>query len=128
MMQFSYAPWNLDDESVAICLRYAELHEQYGDYIYRLALDSQSTGRPVTRPMFFLDPDDEHTYEISDQFMLGDSLLVAPVVEKGATARDVYLPAGSWQDFYDGEVFEGPQTLEAYPAPLDILPIFIMLK
>jgi len=53
MMQFSFAPWNLDQESIRICRRYARLHEQLGDYIYDLALKARETGRPITRPLFF---------------------------------------------------------------------------
>ncbi|MBW7996928.1 MAG: hypothetical protein FVQ81_10260 [Candidatus Glassbacteria bacterium] len=125
MMQFSYAPWNLDRRSAEICRRYAELHEQFGDYIYRLALDAQQTGRPIARPLFFLDPADEITYGISDQFMLGDSVLVAPVLEKGIRARDIYLPRGQWKDFHSGETHLGPKQLNGHPAPLDILPLFL---
>jgi alpha-glucosidase (family GH31 glycosyl hydrolase) len=125
MMQFSFAPWKLDDTSAAICLKYARLHEQYGDYIYSLALDSQSSGLPIARPLFFLDPADETTYRINNQFMLGDSLLVAPVLEKDAVARDVYLPRGQWTDYHTGQSHEGPKLLTAYPAPLEILPVFI---
>lgn len=125
MMQFSYAPWNLDRESVEICLRYSRLHEQFGDYIYSLAHEAQQTGRPIARPLFFLDPSDEKTYEIGDQFMLGDSVLVAPVVVKGARERDIYLPRGHWRDYHSGETYTGPRMLTGYPAPLDVLPIFL---
>ncbi len=128
MMQFSFAPWDLDQASAAICLEYARLHEQYGDYFYQLALESQRTGLPIVRPLFFLAPGDERTYTIADQFMLGDSLLVAPVLKKGATERDVYLPRGQWTDYHSGQSYRGPQLLRAHPAPLEILPLFIRNK
>ena len=59
-----------------------------------------------------------------DQFLVGDQLLVAPVVYKGKRDRDIYVPPGIWQDYWSGEIVEGPRILEKFPAPLDILPIF----
>ena len=58
------------------------------------------------------------------EFLLGEDLLVAPVVEEGATDRDIYLPVGTWRDENSGKVFKGPTTLRKYPAPLDVLPYF----
>jgi alpha-glucosidase (family GH31 glycosyl hydrolase) len=124
MMQFSYAPWKLDDEAVNICRKYAQLHAQLGDYIYSLAKKAQETGMPIARPLFFTFPEDERTYTISDAFMLGDKFLVAPVLQKGVVSRSVYLPGGTWVDFWSGDVYEGGKTLENYPAPLDKLPLF----
>ena len=127
MMQFSYAPWNLDEHSAAICLRYAKLHSSLGDYIYGLALEARRTGRPVIRPLFFRNPEDERTYTVSDQFLLGERLLVAPVFTKGAVSRDIYLPSGLWKDFWSGEIFQGGKELKDFPAPLDKLPVFVSL-
>lgn len=127
MMQFSYAPWKLDDRSVAICRRYSELHRDLGDYIYQLAQEASKSGLPIVRPLFFRNPEDEAAYSISDQFMLGDRFLVAPVLSKGATARDIYLPPGLWKDFWSGNVFKGGQYLRAHPAPIDSLPVFVAI-
>ena len=80
------------------------------------------------RPLFFRNPEDERCYLISDQFMLGERFLVAPVLTKGAVARDVYLPAGTWLDFWNGRVCQGGRTLAGYPAPLDTLPIFVSVR
>ena len=52
-------------------------------------------------------------------------LLVAPVLEKGARDRDIYLPAGLWKDFWSGDIYHGGKDIENYPAPLDKLPIFV---
>ncbi len=128
MMQFSFAPWNLDEGSIGICRRYAELHVKLGDYIYSLAKETRETGRPVIRPLFFRNPEDEATYTISDQFLLGERFLVAPVLTKGAASRDVYLPAGLWKDFWSGEIYQGRQTLKNYPAPLEKLPVFVSIE
>jgi len=55
--------------------------------------------------------------------MLGDDILVAPVVFEGAEERDVYLPAGTWEA-PDGTAYQGPTWLRNYPAPLNVLPYF----
>ena len=127
MMQFSFAPWNMDQEVISICRRYAGLHVQLSDYIYSLAQEARDTGRPIIRPLFFRNPEDQKTYTISDQFMLGERFLVAPVLTKGAAGRDVYLPSGLWKDFWSGEIYQGRQTLENYPAPLEKLPVFVSI-
>ena len=124
MMQFSFAPWNLEEKYVDICRKYAYLHKKLGDYIYQLAQQASVDGTPIVRPLFFRNPEDENTYSIMDEFMLGDRFLVAPVLKKGAVKRDVYLPAGLWQDFWNGEIYQGKQVLADYPAPLEKLPIF----
>ncbi len=60
------------------------------------------------------------------EFLLGDSILIAPVLEENATSRDIYLPAGQWEDqVLEGSVYDGPLWLKNYPAPLDTLPYFI---
>ena len=127
MMQFSYAPWRLDEASLRIVKEYAELHRQLGDYIFALARKAQADGTPIVRPLFFRNPEDEATYAIRDQFLLGERFLVAPVLKKGARARDVYLSAGLWKDFWSGRLYEGPQTVKGYPAPIERLPIFVSI-
>lgn len=57
--------------------------------------------------------------------MLGDVILIAPVIVQGATSRDVILPSGCWIDGNNETVYEGNQTLKNYPAPLEVLPYFI---
>jgi myogenesis-regulating glycosidase len=58
------------------------------------------------------------------EFLLGEDILVAPVLTKGAEARDIYLPEGEWQEGFEGPVHQGPVWLLAYPAPLNHLPPF----
>ena len=75
--------------------------------------------------MWWLDPRDPETFGIDDQFALGDDLIVAPVVEKGARARDVYLTEGAWRDLLrGGEVVQGGRWLRGHDAPLDHIPCF----
>lgn len=125
MMQFSYAPWHLDERSLDIVKKYVDLHTDLGEYIYELALEASGEGTPIVRPLFFRNPEDPNTYTIPDQFMLGDRFLVAPVLTKGAHSRDIYLPEGTWRDYWTGAVYRGKTKLTGFPAPIDLLPIFV---
>lgn len=62
------------------------------------------------------------------EYLLGDSILVAPVIEEEAVFRDIYLPAGTWWDMNQNVVIFGPKWLRNYPAPLDTLPYFVTIK
>jgi alpha-glucosidase (family GH31 glycosyl hydrolase) len=128
MMQFSFAPWHLSPGTQAAVKRYALLHRDLGDYIYSLALEARNSGTPMVKPLFFRNPEDENTYTAEDEFLLGDRFLVAPVLRKGAVARDVYLPAGTWKDFWSGRIYRGGQTVKSYPAPVEVLPVFVDVR
>lgn len=69
-------------------------------------------------------PTDQKALGIGDQYLLGETIIVAPVITQGAVSRRVYLPAGKWKDGNSATVYEGP-TEFTYPAPLEILPYFI---
>lgn len=125
MMQFSIAPWHLDAHSLEIVRKYVDLHMEFGDYIYELALESKERGTPIARPLFFRNPEDPNTYTISDQFMLGYKFLIAPVTERGKDSRDVYLPPGTWRDYWTGKLYRGNTRVSNYPAPIELLPIFV---
>ncbi len=81
---------------------------------------------PATRPLLWHWPDDPAAIAADDQFLLGPDLLVAPVLDEGATTRRVYFPAhpGGWIDFQDGTAYAGEQALEV-PGPLGRLPLFV---
>lgn len=121
MMQFSVAPWRiLDAEHLAICRKFARLHEAMGPYILQLARESARTGEPIVRSMEYMFPH-QGFIECKDQFMLGEKYLVAPIVAPGHT-RTVQLPKGRWKDDA-GRKFSGPRTIEI-DVPLDRLPYF----
>ncbi len=74
-IQFSYVPWDYDDETVAICLRMVQLHEQYADVFVSLAEEATRTpGFMINRPIWWLDPTDEKALTVDD----GESCAVAP--------------------------------------------------
>ena len=127
LMQFSVGPWHFDEETVRLAREASELHVRFAPHILRLASAAPRTGEPILAPLWYHHPRDPETYAITDQFMVGADVVVAPVVTKGATSRDVYLPAGRWRDGKRGEMFEGGRWLRAHPAPLDTLPFFVRL-
>jgi len=117
-------PWAFGEEVERISRRYIELRYQLLPYLYTAAWQASRSGLPIMRALAFAYPEDEATHSLDDQFLFGDGLLVAPVLEPGATRRKVYLPAGAWFDFWTGEMHLGPQTVEV-PAPLEVLPLFV---
>ncbi|OAS14807.1 glycoside hydrolase family 31 protein [Paenibacillus oryzisoli] len=122
MMQFSAAPWRiLDEKHLRYCVEAAQLHAAFGEEILKLAKESAVTGEPILRHMAYEFPE-EGLETITDQFMLGSTLLVAPVVVKGARARDVVLPAGTWVGD-DGLIVSGPQKVNI-EVPLGRLPYY----
>jgi alpha-glucosidase len=126
MMQFSVAPWRvLSKENEAICLKMAKLHEKMGPMILDLANEASKTGEPIVKPMALAYP--ESGYEtIKDQFMLGNDILVAPVVEKGTRSRSVVLPKGKWIAD-DGKKYKGGKTIQI-EVPLERLPYLKKVK
>ncbi|WP_274364996.1 glycoside hydrolase family 31 protein [Paenibacillus thermotolerans] len=120
MMQFSTAPWRvLDEPYVAWCVEAARLHVRMGPEIAELARQAAETGEPIMRHLAYMFPDGGYE-EISDQFMLGGDILVAPVLKKGATVRRIVFPPGTWQGD-DGSLVSGPCVAEV-DAPLSRLP------
>jgi hypothetical protein len=88
-------------------------------YLWTLALTAGADGTPVTRPCRFVYPETDCD---DAMFLLGDALLVAPVVEEGATTRRVVLPPGTWVSWWDGAAASGTVTAD---APLDRIPIYL---
>lgn len=123
MMQFSLAPWRvLDAEKYEVILGFARLHESFADTIVDLAKKSAAAGDPIVRHLAYVFPD-EGFERVTDCFMLGDDVLVAPVYKKGETTRTVRLPEGKWR-YATGKVYEGGNSV-VVEAPLNILPYFV---
>jgi len=117
-------PWSHNPDVEANFRTYAQLRYRLLPYLYRLAWESYRSGLPPVRPLVLEFPDDARFADMADQFMLGDSLLLAPVLESGAVRRRVLLPAGTWHDFWSGSTFEGGGQIE-YDAPLHRLPLLV---
>ncbi|XP_067659628.1 myogenesis-regulating glycosidase-like [Haliotis asinina] len=123
-VQFSIAPWIYDDEVVTIAKAQMKMREKYTDTIISLAKESVKTGSPIIRPLWWISPEDDIALTTDSEFLLGDDLLVAPVLEKGANCRDIYLPGGLWVDQITGDKKQGPTWLKDYPAKIEDLPHF----
>ncbi|WP_437743598.1 TIM-barrel domain-containing protein [Sorangium sp. So ce1504] len=93
-------------------------------YIYSLAWKVTSEGYTMMRHLVFDYPNDEKVFGIKDQFLFGPAFLVNPVTTAGATSRSVYLPAGTWYDFWTGATTDGGRTVSA-PAPLSEMPLYV---
>ena len=104
---------------------YARLHLALYPLLRILLDEATQHGTPVCRPLLFEFAHDDRCWEIDDAYMLGPDLLVAPVVERGATTRILYLPAGhEWIDLWTGEHHQGGQEV-VVPAPLGQIPLFL---
>ncbi len=104
--------------------RLARLHNSAVPLIADLWKRYPETGVPPTAPLWLLFADDPRAAAVSDQWMVGRDLLVAPVLSKGATSRSVYFPAGCWRHGETGSAFEGG-TRRSVPAGPDSLPWFV---
>nr|AQS60667.1 alpha-glucosidase family 31 [Sogatella furcifera] len=126
VIQFSIAPWDFDDETVKISKKYTELHYKYSKLILDLMQKSVETGAPVNAPLWWVDPQNAVAHKINDEYLLGEDLLVAPVMKKGARKRNIYLPQGYWRDEANPKrrVLKGRRWLRGYPADLATLPYF----
>ncbi len=117
-------PWSFGEKFEAIIKKYIELRYKWLPHLYSLFKEASGNGLPVMRPLFMEYPDDANTYNMSDQFMAGSNVLAAPIMTPGTTHRAVYLPEGSWVDYWDGSVYDGGQFI-LYKAGLETLPLFI---
>jgi alpha-glucosidase len=117
-------PWSFGDHVLGYIRSALQLRYSLIPYFYTLAWQASRSGLPLVRPLFWMDGRDRDLWEIDDAFLLGESLLVAPVIEEGARQREVRLPAGRWYDFWEGNVLEGP-SLVSLPAPLERCPLLI---
>ncbi len=116
---WTYSPGVLENVRTYIRLRYRFL-----TYFYNLMRESALTGQPVIRPLFYHFQEDLNTYHINDQFLLGEGVLVCPILRPGLNQRIVYLPAGSWYDYWTDQKLLGGQYITV-EAPLDKLPLFV---
>jgi len=106
-----------------ICRRYLELRYRMLPYLYSVVRECATTGMPIMRALWLHYPEDALAVASGDEFLWGRNLLVAPVVEKGATTRKIYLPRGAWYDFWNGERIEGGREISR-EVDLETMPIY----
>ncbi len=107
-----------------VCKKYLELRYRLMPYIYTAVKETCETGLPMMRALWLHYPDDAAAVARGDEYLFGRDLLVAPVVEKGATSRTLYLPRGTWYDFWTNEKQEGGREITR-PVDLSMLPLYV---
>lgn len=108
-----------------ISKRYIAMRYEWLPYNYTLAYENAAFGYPLARPLNFRERLDGKYADVADEYMWGDEVLVAPVMEQGATSRKVILPPGVWYDFFMPKLkFQGDREIEV-AAPLEKLPLFV---
>ena len=125
------SPWNLarswnDPSLMETACAFARLREKLRPVLWEEAQACVRNGRPMMAHLCLDWPEDERALSCGDEYMLGRRYLVAPVVEKGAKGRRVYLPQGQWRHFFTGEKFAGGEY--DLPCPLDTALVFERLE
>jgi len=115
--------WSYGEEVYKICQKYISLRERMRDYTRSLMQAAHEKGTPVIRPLFYDFPQAEKAWDITDEYMFGPDVLVAPVLYEGVRERSVWLPDGKWTNINDGSLWEGGQTIKA-PAPYEAIPVY----
>lgn len=117
-------PWAFGEPTLSIYRKYLHLRYHFIPYLYDLFAQESRNGLPIMRSLLLNYEDDPETYDINDEYMVGDKVLAAPIVRQDEFKRLVYLPAGQWVDFWNGREYAGKQYIMA-DAPLDKLPLYI---
>jgi len=107
-----------------ICRKYLELRYRLMPYLYSAIREGHETGLPVMRALWLHYPDDPAAVTRGDEYLWGRDILVAPVTEKGATSRRLYLPRGVWYDFWTEEKIEGGREINR-PVDLATMPLYV---
>ncbi|HOO55670.1 MAG TPA: glycoside hydrolase family 31 protein [bacterium] len=117
--------WSFGDEAQAIYRKYAKLHTSFFPYFYTYSTEAVDRGLPIIRPLPMVYPTDAESHVQRFEYQLGNELLVAPVVERGADSREVYFPGDAeWIDYFTSERYSGG-TVENVKAPIDKLPLYV---
>lgn len=115
--------WSYGAEAQKIMEAQIKLRESLKPYIAKLMKEASANGSPVMRTMFYEFPDDKKCWDLKDQYMFGSDYLVAPILTADTFKREVYLPAGKWQNINDNKIYDGGQTITA-DAPIECIPVF----
>lgn len=115
--------WNGDAETIAHFARFARIHEALAPEFRALADEAATTSAPMIRHLAYEFPEDVPSRSVDDEYMLGSTLLVAPIVDEGAVSRTVYLPPGRWFDVWTGTGYDGGVSITV-AAPLGSPPVF----
>jgi alpha-glucosidase len=123
---YEQEPWSFGEEVEDINRRYIELRYRLLPYTYTQFQRASASGLPIMKPLFLEYPGEPEAYQRHNHttYLWGDDILVAPVTREGERLRKVYLPEGSWHDFWENKVYAGGQYIYV-DAPLEKLPLFM---
>lgn len=117
-------PWSYGPAALRNFKKYDSLRYCLLPYLYSAAYQLYQTGMPLMRALVLCYQNDHNVYHITDQYLLGDNLMVCPVTTKGARSRVVYFPKGTWYDFWSGKKYQGKRYATVL-CPLDQIPLFV---
>ena len=126
------SPWNIaaranSRETLDCCRLYMKEREKILPYLLRETLFCTRTGRPLMAPLFFDAPEDDRARTVTDQYLFGRRLMVAPVLWEKMDRRDIYLPEGEWRDHWTGEIFKGSRAYSVN-CELPYIPVFHLVE
>lgn len=116
-------PWSFGSAVESLCRRAIAMRYRLMPYIYSAFVEASERGLPIQRPLIVDFQADTAVLEVDDAYLFGEHLLIAPVYAPGQRHRTIYLPQGTWHDWYTGEAFHGPQVVKA-AAPIHYIPMF----
>jgi alpha-glucosidase len=117
-------PWRFGQHYEDIIRKYLKLRYELLPFLYTTLEEAHRTGVPLFRPLVLNYQDDPNTYNLDDQFMIGNDLLVAPIVKADVVRRLVYLPKGLWYDYWTNKKYEGGKMVSV-ESPLETVPMFV---
>lgn len=115
-------PWEFDEEAVDVTRHFMKLKARLMPYLFSKAVEATERGIPMMRPMLLEFPEDRNCWHLDEQYMLGESILVAPVMNADGS-KQFYLPAGTWTDLQSGEKLAGGWHTKQYD--FFGLPVFV---
>ena len=121
---YDHEPWRFGAYYEGIIRKYLKLRYRLLPFLYDSLEEAHRTGVPIFRPLLLNYQNDYNTLSIDDEFMVGTDLLAAPILRPAQTKRLVYLPEGTWIDFWTGEQFKGGAPIRV-DAPIETVPLFV---
>ncbi|MBD2022078.1 glycoside hydrolase family 31 protein, partial [Leptolyngbya sp. FACHB-36] len=115
-------PWTYGEPTLSIIRQFLQLRYKLMPYFYTLSWEASQKGYAPVRPAFWAEPTNTALWNLDDVFLLGDRLLIAPILQEGQRSRHVTLPSGRWYHFWDDAVVENQADLD---APLERIPVLV---
>jgi len=117
-------PWVYGEPYTSIIRHFLEIRYQFLPYLYTLAWEAHKKGLPLIRPLFWNDLEDDRLWGIDDAYLLGNDLLIAPVLEAGSKERQIQLPSGEWIDLWNETRYQGADKVTV-PTNLEEIPVLV---